>query len=180
MKNFIQFKDDLIGTYLAVAQAEINELAATVTDDSPKLYTFLPATDSFVVTVCDAKKAELGLASNVIEQGKLSAFPMGFDHQSLVETKEMYVGVNSPVASFEDAVNYASALIAANSENKILIIKVIDSKFTNRTYYVISNDFSNSNYLNIDAVILGDARLGLDVAEDLGADVTMDTDGITI
>ena len=170
MKNYIQFKDDLVGTYLTKAQSEINALANTLTDDSPILYTFLQATDSVVVTVSDAKATELGLANNVIEMGKLSDFPMGFDHQQLVETKDLMIGINSSIVKFEDAVNY----------NKIIIVKLKDTKFTNKTWYVISNDFSNSQYLNIDAVILGNARLGLDVAESLGANVEIDTDGITI
>ena len=180
MKNYIQFKDDLVGTYLSKAQTEINALANTITNDSPVLHTFLPATDSVVTTVSDAKKAELGLATNVLSMGKMSDYPMGFDHQNLVETKELMVGINSSIASFDDAVNYASAIIEAISDNKIVIVKLTDTKFTNKTWYVISSDFSNSQYLSIEAVILGDARLGLDVAENIGADVSIDTDGITI
>lgn len=180
MKNYIQFKDDLVGTYISKAQAEINQLANTLDNDEPVLYTFLPTTDSVVVTVSDAKRDELGLSSNILEMGKLSDYPMGFDHQNLVETKELMIGINSPIGSFEDAINYASAIIAATAKNNIIIVKVKDTKFTNKTWYVISTDFSNSQYLNIEAVLLGNARLGLDVAETIGADVTIDTDGITI
>jgi hypothetical protein len=180
MKNFIQFKDVLLGDYLAVASDDINALDATVTDDDPILYTFLKSTSSVVVTISNKKRDELGLASNVLRIEDMSSYPMGFSHQNLVETKELIVGLNSTIGSFDDCVNYASALVAANSENKIVIIKLVDQKFTNKIYYVLSNDFSNSKYLNIDSVILGNSRLGEAVAESIGADIVYETDGITI
>jgi hypothetical protein len=112
-----------------------------------------------VTTMSDDLKAELGYTSNVLKVEKRSHYPLGSGQQDLVEEMELIIGKNSQLPSLQAAIDYCAALIDLYTV-KYLNIKLIDKKFTTKTYYVISSEFSDSNYLNISSVKIGDKNEG--------------------
>jgi len=180
IKKFIQFKSGDLESQRLVSQSESNEYESTLSNENAHVYTFLPDANKVIFSVSDVVKQELGADSNIISEEPLSNFPLGWNHQNLTQTVDMLVGKNSSFETFEDCVNYAAALVEANSSEKITIVRMTDKKFNNKIYYVISNNFSNSIYLNIPNVVTGDAEAGVQIATDSGSSLELKTDGIAI
>ena len=177
IKDFIINKPGTLDDFIASVNNEITGIDDTLTNDTPILHAFLKDANKVVVSVSNEKKAELGLSSNVLRVENMDTYPLGFSHSHLTETKVLIVGKNSTFSSFEDAKNYAAAMIASDTSGKILIIRLDDRKFTNKIWYVISDTFSNSKFLEVPAVIIGDAALGDTVASNLSVDLKIQSDG---
>jgi len=169
---------------------KINNTTATLAEfknnipkpsDGTQQLNILSAEAQVIITVSDKMKTEMGLDNNILKSEPRRYYPMGFGHQNMTETKEVYICKNSSMVSIEDAKNYCAALISLVT-NKILIVKLIDKKFENKIYYIISENFNDSDYLAIPAVITADSAAGMSfvTAEDKKALGIEFDDGITI
>jgi len=147
---------------------QINKINGTISENinnltkptgSDKLLNIFKDEGKITVSVSDEVKNELGIDSNIWKTYKKSSFPMSHYAEPYTETKILTIGKNSQFQNLTDAKNYAAALIELYTE-KILIIKLIDKKFTNKIYYIISDTFSDSDFLNIPAVQTADAIAG--------------------
>jgi len=180
IKNLIKFSSQNIEDFIATANLEVNAFNESMKDSTPVVHNFFPADNKVLVTISDEKRIELGRSSNILRTEKLSSYPLGFTHQHMTQYKEIIVGKNSLFESLEDAKNYSAAVVEANSTEKITIAKLVDYKFTNRTWYIISTNFSGSDYLEIEHIETADAEKGMTLAEQMNNKIVIKTDGVVI